>query len=365
MNRSYFGNLGGIRGMAAVVVLFSHVVQVHFLRFTGLNTPLHQITSIASEYAVIIFFILSGYLIAHTLELNVAGNNTRLGNYAAARIARLYPPLLYAIVVSVAAFVVMSILGLPGRAVPLRLPGDLYAARDIVNLSQGQVAMAALLLSGMLEINGPLWSLYMEAKLYVLFACIIALCDFGRSLWTKLVLSMVFFLVAVAGIKLNPGFAGYSATWCIGALAYYLWNEGENYKSRILVCGACIIGSEIWHIYSDGVRTIFVVRDMLIALLIAWLMFKRRIRVPGSKILADCSYSLYITHFPVLLFAQSLLIFTGSTSVGAAMLVAIMSSAASFGVAFIGGAIEAKKTALQNALLALVERLHRLWRNLL
>lgn len=74
MSRSYFDNLSGIRGLAAAVVLLSHLVQLHFLRFIGLNTPLHQISSITSEYAVVVFFILSGYLITHTLEANIERN---------------------------------------------------------------------------------------------------------------------------------------------------------------------------------------------------------------------------------------------------------------------------------------------------
>lgn len=102
MSRFYFDNLAEVRGVAAAVVLFSHVVQLHFLRFVGLNTPLHQFSSITSEYAVVVFFILSGYLITHTLEANIERNGKlRLDIYAAARIVRLYPPFLYAIGVAI------------------------------------------------------------------------------------------------------------------------------------------------------------------------------------------------------------------------------------------------------------------------
>jgi hypothetical protein len=58
----------------------------------------------------------------------------------------------------------------------------------------------------------------------------------------------------------------------------------------------------------------------------------------------------------VLLLAQSLLISTGSTSEGAAIGVAIMSTAAAAGVALVGGVIESKKSAVQNVLLAIFER---------
>ncbi len=363
MSRSYFDNLAGVRGVAAAVVLFSHVVQLHFLRFIGLGTPLHQVSSIASEYAVVVFFILSGYLITHTLEANIERNGKlRLDVYAAARIARLYPPFLYAIGVSLAVFLVMDIFGLPGRGGPLLLPGDFYAAREIVHLSLGEIKQAVFLLQGMLEINGPLWSLYIEAKLYVLFACALALFTSGRGIAQKLILAVIFFYVAKAGVEFNPGFAGYAAVWLTGSLAYYVWNGRGGRLNRVLLCGgliALIVLVEGWRAQQLGTSPWIVARDVLVAAGIAWLLFKLRIGIPAGKRLADCSYSLYATHFPVLLLAQSLLISTNSTSVTAAVGVAVISTVASVGVALIGGAIEEKKAVVQSWILALTMHLKK------
>lgn len=364
MSASYFDNLAGVRGVAAAVVLVSHMVQLHFLRFIGLGTPLHLVSSVTSEYAVVVFFILSGYLITHTLEANIERNGRlRLGMFAAARIARLYPPFLYAIGVSLAVFLIMDIFGLPGRSGPLSLPGDLYAAREIVHLPLGEIKQALLMLQGMLEINGPLWSLYMEAKLYILYACALALTTDRRSLVQRLILIAVFYYVAKVGVDLNPGFAGYAAVWLTGALAYYIWNERGGWRSRLLLCGgliAFIVAAEGWRMQQSGAAPWIVARDVLVAAAIAWILFKLRIRVPAGRRLADCSYSLYATHFPVLLLAQSLLIATGNTSVSAAVAMAATSAAVVAGVALIGGAIEAKKSTVQNRLLALAERLQHL-----
>ena len=351
MSRSYFNNLAGVRGAAAALVLLAHVVALHFLRF-GLDTSLHQVSSIASEYAVVIFFILSGYLITHTLEANIDLNGKlRLDIYAAARIARLYPPFLYAIGVSLLVFLVMDVFGLPGRSVPMRLPSDLYAAREIVHLSLDEIKRALLMLQGMLEINGPLWSLYIEAKLYVLFACALALISGGRGILSKLILAAVFYYVAKLGVELNPDFAAYAAIWLIGSLAYYVWSERGGWSNRILMVAALIIVAELWHVLMGGAALWIVARDVLIAAFISWLLFKRRVRVPVPQRLSNCSYSLYATHFPVLLLAQSLLITTGSVSVGGAIGVAILSTVAATSVALIGGAIEAKKSLVQNWLI--------------
>lgn len=362
MSAAYFDNLAGVRGLAAAVVLVSHVVQVHFLRFIGLGTPLHQVSSFASEYAVVVFFILSGYLITHTLEANIERNGRlRLGVFAAARFARLYPPLLYAIGVSLAVFLIMDFFALPGRSGPLSLPGDIYAAREIVHLRLSEIGGALAMMQGMLEINGPLWSLYMEAKLYVLYACALALFTGRRSVF----LAVVFVAVAWSGVKYNPGFAGYAAVWLTGALAYYVWNDSgrAGWHNRFQLCAGlifAIIAAEGWCALQDGGPPWIVARDVLVAAAIAWILFRLRIRVPVGKRLADCSYSLYATHFPILLLAQSLLLSTGSRSLEAAVGAAILSTTAAALVALIGGGIEMKKSEVQVWLLASASRIRKI-----
>jgi peptidoglycan/LPS O-acetylase OafA/YrhL len=354
VSRSYFDNLASVRGAAAAVVLLAHVEQIHFLRFIGLGTPLHQIFSFASEYAVVVFFILSGYLITHALEANIERYGTlKLDVYAAARIARLYPPFLYAIGVSLVVFFIMDFFGLPGRSGPLSQHGDLYAARDIVHLSLGEVKQALFMLQGMLEINGPLWSLYMEAKLYVLFGCALAFFSGERSIVQKLILALFFYYVAKAGVGFNPGFAGYAAIWLTGALAYYVWNERGGWRNRVLMCVALIIAAEVWHVVKDAISLWIVARDALIVVFISWLLFKLRVRVPGLQRMADYSYSLYATHFPVLLLFQALLVASGNTSLAGVALASVCSVVAAITLARLGGRLEAAKPRFQRQILSL------------
>ena len=95
--------------------------------------------------------------------------------------------------------------------------------------------------------------------------------------------------------------------------------------------------------------------ELLIAAGIAWLLFgiRLKIRIPMGKKLAEYPDSLYVIHFPILLLAQSLLIFTNSTSAAAAVVSAVLSTGAVMGVAFIGGIIERKKSTVQNWLYGL------------
>jgi peptidoglycan/LPS O-acetylase OafA/YrhL len=356
-DRSYFDHLASVRGLAALVVLFSHLVQIHFLRFFGLDTPVHVASSVASEYAVVVFFILSGYLIAHSLEGNIERHGRlRLGVYMAARIARLYPPMLFAVALSLSVYLCMGWFEMPGRDGPLRLAGDLYSARDQVHIRAGEVVGALLMLQGMLDINGPLWSLYMEAKLYILFACALAF-QLGRR---SILLVSVLLLIGWAGLRFNPEFSRYAIIWLVGCFAYYTWDGAgrAGARNRRLMCAWLIGGiaiSELVLVSGASELRLTVMRlvsDTAVAGGISWLLFKYRIDLPVDKRLADCSYSLYATHFPVLLLFQSWLISVGSSSLAATFCVALTSVLVSGLVALAGGEIEAKKDQIQKWTLA-------------
>jgi len=351
MTTRRFDNLAAARGLAALIVFLSHIVQVCLLRFAGLGSILHRMSSYLSEYAVLVFFVISGFLIANSLEATAKkSGKLNLGVFAAARVARLYPPLIYAMIISVAVYAIMGVFHLPGRAVPLGLPDDMYAAREIVTIRFKDLIGALTMTQGLLEVNGPLWSLYIEAKLYVLFACAVGWFVAPYKLW----LAIAFVLVAQGGVFYNPDFAAYSAIWMVGALAFYITSEHRQRKSRLAVCTLLLIACLVGFAFSspDSVEKIGKLTiDLTFATFTAWLIFCRGLRLPFGEQIADFSYSLYITHFPVLLLAQSLLIATGSSSVFAAAFAGVLGGAAAFVVAYIGGLTEAWKSAIQNRLI--------------
>lgn len=362
MSGSHIDRLSGVRGLAALVVLLAHLVQIHLLRFEGLGTPLHRVSSVASEYAVIVFFVLSGYLITHTLEANIRRHGTvDMGEYLAARMARLYPPFLLAVAVSIAVYLCLDTLALPGRAGAMTLPGDLYAAREIVHLHGSEVLSALFMVSGMLEINGPLWSLYIEAKLYLVLACTLALLTGHRRRWALVATLAV---VLWSGFRHNPGFALYAAIWLCGSLGYYLWNEGGRAlnRRRAQLCALTVVG-----------LAMVAARDTLVANAplyepaiqlaasagIAWLLFQIKLPWPRMQGLADCSYSLYVTHFPLLLLVQAVVVHIGSRTPLAALSAALASLALAATVAWLGGALERRKSAIQAGLLRALNTMTR------
>ena len=352
-------HLSAIRGVAALVVLVAHVVQIFFLRFWGLQSWPHLVSSAASYYAVMVFFVLSGFLIAKSIELNHQRNASfRMSEFVAARLARLYPPFLVAVAISVLIYGALELFNLPGRSVPMRFGSDLYAARETVSLSMSELPKAVVMGAGLLDINGPLWSLYIEAKLYVIFACIYFLWVGQRS-W----LVIIGLLVTLwAGFRLNPEFAKYAAFWLIGSAFYFASSRIQESSGRSAMVMsipliAVMVLIHLWGLIKApnggagaGVPMFL---DLLAAMIVSIALFRWKLEVPFGDRIAEYSYSLYITHFPVLVLVQSVLVALGLESFPAACGFAVLGAGAALILARSMRWIELSKDHIQNRILGM------------
>jgi peptidoglycan/LPS O-acetylase OafA/YrhL len=149
---AHYKLLDGVRGVAAQPVLLGHSFALVFVGAQG-NTP--TVLGWLARLAVIIFFVLSGFVIS----AGIAGEIRQTGKfdwieYAIRRAARIYPPYLAAII-----FVELLALfvGLPNRDLRvdawacLRALSFTFAGNDAVTIA-------------------PIWSLRLEVGLYVLAA---------------------------------------------------------------------------------------------------------------------------------------------------------------------------------------------------
>ena len=88
-----------LRGIAAIIVLIVHAIQLYWFRLIGSSNEIALISGLFGRHAVLLFFLLSGYLITLSILTNIIRNQRfDWTEYAAARIARIYPPLIGAII---------------------------------------------------------------------------------------------------------------------------------------------------------------------------------------------------------------------------------------------------------------------------
>lgn len=263
--------LDALRGIASLVVLGAHVVQIFGL-------PGLAFGSLAARHAVLVFFLLSGYLITGSLAANVARNGTLdVAAYLRARFLRIYPPLVGAIVLTAALVALANWLGLQTP----RLTLNWYAIRSA--LVMGNEAQQA---------NGALWSLSIEVRLYVV-ALLVALALTTRWRWVFLGAAL---LCIERDYQLFTLYSLCAAAWAMGAAASMVRGTRLLIVLGALAIGAALIAPE------DAIQAGCCVAYV-------WLIF---VRPEGHNpprwmvTSAGYSYSLYIIHFPVLLFAAGL-----------------------------------------------------------
>lgn len=85
--------LDAVRGYAALVVLVAHVVQWFILPVVGAETPIHYAAGLTAHLAVLVFFVLSGFVITHSLSV-ASGKSGAVsaGKWLTSRCIRIVPP---------------------------------------------------------------------------------------------------------------------------------------------------------------------------------------------------------------------------------------------------------------------------------
>lgn len=168
-----------VRFLAALAV-----VLMHFAQFGIVEGPLAAQLVLLGHEAVMVFFVLSGFVIAHTAHQR----RTSARDYAVARCARLYSVALPVLLLAFAAAVLLH--DLPGASIGasyqllkpyLYIPLHLLFMGELWTLSEAPPML------------GPWWSLNYEAWYYVLFGVLFYLRGATRIAAAALVLAIMGF----------------------------------------------------------------------------------------------------------------------------------------------------------------------------
>jgi len=203
--------LDAVRLSAALVVLLSHFAYV---RFTRGDYLIIRELNLGSD-AVVLFFVLSGLVIAFTVDRK----DRAPGRYAFNRLTRLYSVVLPALALT---FLFDGI----GRAIS---PAD-YDGFWYNGVAPWEQAIRGVLINTewvgepiRIGSNGPFWSLSYEAAYYGLFGIAI----FTRGLVRALALAIVALVAGPAIILLLP-------VWLMGVVVYqHLKSAGDCPSSRL------------------------------------------------------------------------------------------------------------------------------------
>lgn len=279
---SRLARLDGLRGIAACVVAGYHL-QIFY--YNGLSDFFGGVAGWFFRWGwtfVDLFFVISGYIFAHVYQGGATLRNGRqLGDFAVARIARLYP-------LHLTMLLIVAVLdwGRPENTIPIFFC-HLF-------MLQGLVPGAD---SGFV---GPSWSISVEILCYILFA--LAACSGKRALmWISVALvGLIVAKLAILGLPGGPWGADYLIGGVLGFfIGQLLWQcrEALERVPTIVLILTLAIGATI----DVGSYSPLLPLDLL-----AWpaaLLLVLRMRIfeaPPLLWLGERSYGIYLIHYPVL-----------------------------------------------------------------
>ncbi len=284
-----------LRFLAAFTVVVAHARAVSFPAFVDLPDTqktlvtqiFYAVTRLGHE-AVIVFFVLSGYLVGGKVLERLTTGGFVAGSYAIDRFSRLYVPLVPALLLTVAA---SYISGIPTTT--MEIGGNLFSMQGVFVDSP--------------KANGPLWSLSYEVWFYVL-AGALAVTVTNRSLLALVIVVVVLMLFTA----LKPHFL---FCWAVGALAYILRPKlswlllGLGMFVAALGVVLSQVASEsrsvaqFINIFDQEVAVILlafglaiVIQQIVQSRPAGWASVLDRCGTP----IASGSYTLYLTHYPIL-----------------------------------------------------------------
>lgn len=294
-------NLNLIRFIAAYLVLFAHSYPIAL--GAGANDNLSAILGMSvSELAVNIFFVLSGFLVTGSL---LARNNAK--DFLLSRILRIYPALIGVVILTV------FVLGVLVTTVSLKeyFSSELtykYLTRNSFLLSGVKYNLPGVFTENVYPsaVNGSLWTLPIEVKLYVLLLLFYLLCiklpffDFKRiKAFKVLILGFcVYYFVHLIhdSYVLNVNDNGHRLffLFLLGSFCNLFKDKLFLSWYRFLMAGLLLL-----IFYGLHRQSFFLLLYMLMPVLIFTVAYLLKGKVLQFNRLGDYSYGVYLYAFPI------------------------------------------------------------------
>ena len=319
-------HLDALRGIAALGVLLAHW-RGHLLRVPihthggFLLKALYVVGSIGHQW-VIVFFAMSGYLVGGSVLRSATSGRWSWRSYLFARMTRLYMVLLPALLLG--GLLDLYSTHLVGKA-------DFYTAVDLLHEDPPPDDSLPTLIGNTLFLqtikpplmggafvqsfgsNQPLWSLCNEFWYYMAFPLLVLLFAKGRSWPTRAACVLGF---AVLGWFVGARIALLGIPWLMGAFITYLPPFPAHHK--VLRTLALIVAPLLTAagIVLCGRSPILIYGDLILGVIVTFLLWVTltcataplpSIYVKLSTRMARSSYTLYLTHFPFLIFLKIVL----------------------------------------------------------
>ncbi|WP_131535929.1 acyltransferase family protein [Pedobacter nototheniae] len=294
-----------IRWVAAFMVVSGHIRSILFNDYSAsIHNPIYKALYFVTGFghqAVIVFFVLSGYLIGRSVVAQLKNGKFNLSNYLISRFSRIYIVLLPALILT-------WLVDKTGTFIDQK---GIYTSCDYITSLQkdpaGRLTILHFLSSltmlqniwlPVLGSNGPLWSLSPEFWYYMIFPALAGI-FFYRFNYKRFLISILIIFIFLYFSPLSV--ISYFLIWLCGLLAYFI--KPQNLIIRYLSLAAFGITLCYSRIYDLNFTCELAIA---VTLALALTTFDDHEKILKAKWfnqkMASFSYSLYLIHYPVGLF---------------------------------------------------------------
>lgn len=270
----HFTSLDGVRGISAQVVFAAHLIAA--------GGALGHILGWSARVAVIVFFVLSGFVITSSIRRQFS-----FVHYARRRVMRIYPPYLAAIAISWAVFVLCGFGSVSWSEM----------ARALVFLTVGSDALT--------QMDGPLWSLRLEVICYAI-AGLVA-CRSAPTFALAICLAVATAAKLAFGLQALVWFGVGSVAAILGARTWM--RHSVVCAGSLFVIGLPLTLHSAFAFGASDTIPAAALQAALSACVAGWIvrLSVRPVRVLSSASwLGSYAYTLYVIHAPLLILTTQL-----------------------------------------------------------
>jgi len=313
-----FKILDGLRGIAALYVVFNHsrgslfiggikYSQIKNISLWDVKEKFYfaalQLTSLGREF-VILFFILSGFSIAFSLN-----TLPQINKFYLRRVVRIYPPYIVALIWAFIVFIILQILA------PTVLPAGIPSVFSSLNVAIKNIFYID---------NGSLIPQFWSLKYEVIFYLSIPFCIMKKNWYfiISAIIAIISFYISwtnISGVSiLGQYILDYNIYFAIGVFCFRYYKTISPkiiFKNKYIffivsfMLFLIMVVFRFWIKYEMNKISLLIASLFSIILLFNFLHHKIKNNI--LQFLGNISYTIYITHFASIILLKGILLKTG------------------------------------------------------